>query len=135
MFQTRNRFYTFVSVGCLFAYALLAWSFSTNTSGPTVCLFKQLTSLPCPSCGSTRAILELAHGNLLQAFLLNPIGIFLAGLLVVLPLWIGKDVLTGSHSFFIRFQQTNLLLKKPAILLPFLALVAVNWWWNITKGL
>ncbi|MBX7182076.1 MAG: DUF2752 domain-containing protein [Bacteroidia bacterium] len=135
MFQTRNRFYTFVSIGCLFAYALLAWSYNTKSTGPSVCMFKQLTSLPCPSCGSTRAILELAHGNFMHSFLLNPIGIFLACLLVILPLWISKDVLTGSNSFFIRFQQTNQLLKKPSVLLPFLALVAVNWWWNISKGL
>jgi hypothetical protein len=45
-----------------------------------VCLFRALTGLACPGCGSTRALHQLLHGNLLTAFQLNPL------LILALPL-------------------------------------------------
>lgn len=32
-----------------------------------VCLFKKLTGLDCPGCGSTRALYSLLHGRLVEA--------------------------------------------------------------------
>ena len=37
------------------------------------CGMRTLTGLPCPLCGSTRALLALSHGHPLEAFLLNPL--------------------------------------------------------------
>jgi Protein of unknown function (DUF2752) len=39
--------------------------------GPVVCLFRRITSLPCPSCGMTRAFVALGHGDLHRALGLN----------------------------------------------------------------
>ena len=39
----------------------------------TICLFKNLTGVPCPSCGMTRAFLFLGHGYVLKASALNPL--------------------------------------------------------------
>lgn len=36
------------------------------------CAFKQLTGYECPSCGSQRAIHKLLHGDIRNAFMLNP---------------------------------------------------------------
>jgi Protein of unknown function (DUF2752) len=38
-----------------------------------ICLFRALTGLTCPGCGSTRAMHQLLHGHLLEAFELNPL--------------------------------------------------------------
>jgi len=38
-----------------------------------VCLFKRVTHVPCLSCGSTRAALELLHGRPIEAWLMNPL--------------------------------------------------------------
>ena len=38
-----------------------------------VCLFHKLTGLNCPGCGGLRALHQLAHGHLAQAFHLNPL--------------------------------------------------------------
>lgn len=37
------------------------------------CPLHALTGFPCPSCGSTRAALHLAHGELLAALAVNPL--------------------------------------------------------------
>src|SRR5687767_14071360 len=36
------------------------------------CSFKNLTGLPCATCGSTRALRALSHGQLSEAFWWNP---------------------------------------------------------------
>ena len=41
------------------------------TQAPVVCLWRLVTSLPCPSCGMTRAFVALAHRHWDQAVALN----------------------------------------------------------------
>jgi hypothetical protein len=36
------------------------------------CVFRQLTGLDCPGCGTTRALHHLLHGRVSEAFALNP---------------------------------------------------------------
>ena len=44
------------------------------------CMFRTLTGLACPGCGSTRALHQLLHGHVGNAFVLNPL------LLIALPI-------------------------------------------------
>ena len=37
------------------------------------CVFKGLTGIPCPTCGSTRSVVHLAHGDILSALAMNPL--------------------------------------------------------------
>jgi hypothetical protein len=37
------------------------------------CVFKGLTGIPCPTCGSTRSVVHLSHGDILSAFTMNPL--------------------------------------------------------------
>jgi len=37
------------------------------------CVFKVLTGIPCLTCGSTRSVVHLSHGDILSAFALNPL--------------------------------------------------------------
>jgi hypothetical protein len=50
------------------------------------CAFKALTGLPCPTCGSTRSIVHLAHADLISAMSMNPLicTVFLAAVPVLL---------------------------------------------------
>lgn len=50
-----------------------------------MCMFKRLTGLPCATCGSTRAMLALAHGEPARAFTLNPM---VCVLLAIAPVWL-----------------------------------------------
>lgn len=49
----------------------------------TVCLFKNITGVPCPSCGMTRAFLFLGHGQIAKAAALNPLALPVAVLLLL----------------------------------------------------
>ena len=50
------------------------------------CPWLQFSTLPCPSCGSTRAFLSLARGELAAGLAMNPFfgALFLAGMAFVL---------------------------------------------------
>ena len=37
------------------------------------CVFRALTGLTCPGCGSTRAMHQILHGHFAAAFMLNPL--------------------------------------------------------------
>jgi len=41
--------------------------------GHSVCWFKEATRLPCPACGSSRAVFSLASGHAMEAFVSNPL--------------------------------------------------------------
>lgn len=47
-----------------------------------ICPFHWLTGFNCPFCGAQRMVLELLHGNVAEAFWLNPglaVGVLLVG--------------------------------------------------------
>lgn len=51
------------------------------------CPFRTFTSIPCPTCGGTRALLAAARGELWTALQLNPlVAVATAGLLLWIPL-------------------------------------------------
>jgi hypothetical protein len=60
-----------------------------------LCLFKFVTHLPCPTCGSTRGVFHLLHGRLLAAWLCNPL-VFSVGLLflvvVIMRIFTGRVI-------------------------------------------
>jgi hypothetical protein len=51
---------------------------------PSVCPFHQLTGLPCPGCGLTRAFVCLSHGQFVQSLHWHPIGWLVYGVFLVL---------------------------------------------------
>lgn len=114
-----------------------ATSYTPTPTSPTstgVCWVKHVTSLPCPSCGSTRSVLTILQGDWWGAFLLNPFGYLITAMLVMLPLWILFDLLTQRSSLFLVYQKTERIIRRPLYAIPLGLLVLVNWIWNIVKG-
>lgn len=52
------------------------------------CLFKELTGIPCPACGLTRAFEVIFHGNFITSFDYNILGfpLFACGALMMVML-------------------------------------------------
>ncbi|MBI5198565.1 MAG: DUF2752 domain-containing protein [Nitrospirae bacterium] len=59
--------------GGLAILILLAARFLPLAKMPIFCPLKTVSGIPCPTCGSTRAIIHLAHFDLMGAFAMNPL--------------------------------------------------------------
>jgi hypothetical protein len=105
-----------------------------NITDKEVCLFKHFTNLPCPSCGSTRAVLQLIHGNFHDAFLLNPLGYLIFILLVILPFWIIGDLIASKATLYTFYRKAEGFIRQKFIAIPLIFILVINWMWNIYKG-
>lgn len=66
-------------LAALFVLAL----FYSGGGHASFCLFKELTGIPCPACGTTRAVVSLLSGDMSNAFLYNPCAVLLVLLIAV----------------------------------------------------
>ena len=93
---------------------------------PSLCVFRTLTGLPCPTCGTTRATFAFARGDVLAGVLYNPF--------VVTALAIGLTLCAVQWGFGKRIEIT----LSPRIKRFGWGLVAVgfltNWAYLIARG-
>ena len=47
------------------------------------CKFRQVTGIPCPSCGGTRAVLQLLHGHILASLYFHATATYISILCIV----------------------------------------------------
>ena len=86
--------YALLGAAAVLAAALFFLDPATHGFYPP-CLFKTIFGLPCPGCGSLRAMHQLLHGNLGAAWALNPM------LMIVGPLAASVALFT-----FLRSRKT-----------------------------
>jgi hypothetical protein len=77
--------------------------------------------------------MAILHGDFVQAWLFNPFGFLIAGLMIVVPLWIVMDWICGKDNFSRIYQKTEQLFKRKYVYIPAIALVLGNWIWNFFK--
>jgi len=136
--MSRNKLYAILAAACAAGYTWLLLTYFRNVSNESdfgVCVFKQVTGVPCPSCGTTRSVLSILKGDILEGILWNPFGIIIIFILFIFPVWIISDVLSRKDTLFNVYNQTELFLKRKWIAIPAILIVLVNWIWNIVKGL
>jgi hypothetical protein len=136
--MSRNKLYILLSAACVLGYSWLGFLYFLGDSvhdEPGVCLFRLFTGIPCPSCGSSRAILSLLHGNLIQSLNWNPFGIVLIVIMLISPLWILFDIINQYSSLLKFYNTAELYLKRRYLAIPLIFIVLANWAWNIAKGL
>lgn len=104
-------------------------------TGIAFCPFKKITGIPCPACGTTRALLALLHGQWIQALQLNPLALPAALFLLITPLWIAADIAARRQSYWLAYYKAEQLLRKKTLAIPALLFIITNWIWNISKGL
>jgi len=59
--------------GCIALLILCAGHFLPVCTFFPDCVFHSLTGIPCPTCGSTRAIEQMSHGNVSASIASNPL--------------------------------------------------------------
>lgn len=138
MSLSRNKLYLLLTIACIAGYSWLYFgiSASSNTSSNyQVCVIKHVTGVPCPSCGSTRSVISIVHGDFLQALNMNPFGYLISAILLIAPLWILMDLFRRKDTLYTTIKNIEMRLNKPNFSIPLIVLVLVNWIWNIHKGL
>ena len=96
------------------------WARGVNPIPP--CIFHQVTGLPCPFCGGTRSFAAMAHGNLLGAAHVFPIGPLLFLALVAAVLYCSWAVVSGRR---IQVTMERGLVRTLTVLA--LAMLAASW--------
>lgn len=131
------RLYIILSFACIVGYVwlLLNLLHIRTVQGTHACLIKTIMNIPCPSCGATRSILLLFQGEFLKALMINPIGIIVAGIMLITPFWICFDILTKQKTLMNFYLQIEIYLMKAFIAIPLVILILLNWSWNIIKEL
>lgn len=93
------------------------------------CAFKQLTGLPCPTCGGTRALGRLAALDLHGAFVMNPLAVALAG---TVALWAASDLALLPRRQSLRLEVRPDLAMPVRVTVVLVALV--NWVYLVLAG-
>lgn len=135
MVNQRNRLYLITGIVCFFGIIWIILDYF-NSSEITVCPFKLVAGYPCPSCGTTRSITALLHGNILEAFMINPLGIVSSLLILSVVILLTLDLLTKKDYYFRVYRQVEKFLQTHQVFsIVLILLVITNWIWNISKGL
>lgn len=137
--MNKNKLYLFILFACFVGYSWLLFSLQheheIQSQEFTVCLFKKVTTVPCPSCGTTRSVMQLLRGNSISAILINPFGIIVGLIMLVAPVWIGYDFIQKKETFYTAYLKIETILRKRKVAIVFFILVIANWIWNIKKNL
>ena len=137
--MNKNKLSFFLLFACFVGYSWLLFSLQheheIQNQEFTVCLFKKVTTVPCPSCGTTRSVMQLSHGNFLSAILINPFGILVGLIMIIAPVWISYDLIQKKDSFYTTYLKIESILRKRKVAIVLIVLVIANWIWNIKKNL
>lgn len=95
----------------------------------TLCFFKLATGLPCATCGSTRALGRLFHGDVAGAFGMNPLAT--AGMMALVP-WAAADLalMTRRKAFGLELGPSAARVARVAVV----AAVFANWAYLVAAG-
>ena len=99
--------------------AYLVWIAQTGGRAVPLCNFKRITGTPCPTCGGTRAALRLADGDVIGAWLFNPL---LFTTLLFLTIVVGLRVVAGK-----RIEWGFTKNQRRGVWIVLIAAFALNW--------
>jgi hypothetical protein len=92
------------------------------------CSFKSFLGLPCPTCGVTRAALELSNLDVASALRINPLATVLMMVLVLGGLVAGVSTFAGHPPQEPRWDL------RPVERLGLLLVIVANWAYLVANG-
>jgi len=137
--KSKYSLYSLAAILTFVSYGWVGYQLTAAGSLPyftNFCLFKKVTTLPCPACGTTRGIVHIAEGRVQAGLYTNPFSLLAVVIMLVVPVWLVYDFITRKSSFYKTYQQIETFIKsKRWVYLSLIAFVLSNWVWNITKEL
>ena len=107
--------------GSIACFTLLCASFSPLPALLPACAFRQLSGMPCPTCGSTHALLHLAQGEVMPALFFNPL--FTLTMIFLLAAFVCSIVAAALKLRRLNFfssKKERFVLKTAAVMLVIL---------------
>ncbi|MCR5849802.1 MAG: DUF2752 domain-containing protein [Bacteroidaceae bacterium] len=134
MCLTKGRLYPLLLLLTVCGYVWLYVSDDGNWGSRLVCCPTRLIwGIPCPACGTTRAVRAIFHGEWLASLHYNPLGLVVSLAMVVVPIWIVADTVTGSSSLLRAYRFTERKLGQWPYAALGILLILANWIWNLLK--
>jgi len=96
-----------------------------------ICLFRTVTGIPCPSCGTTHAVISIIKGDLKKALHENILGFPVTLMILLFPTWIIIDIIRKKVSFYQFYLRSEFFLRNKWIAWSAMALLLANWGWHI----
>lgn len=132
----KKLFYGLLALAFGLGFLWLALSYSGLVGDEAVkCTFKQLTGIPCASCGTTRSVKLVFAGEFGAALTMNPIGVLCAFAMVVLPFWVAYDLTGNRQTLFELYKKAEAKWPLRWIAAALGGVLLLNWIWNIHKGI
>jgi len=132
LLQKKNHFLFLLFItGCIVWISIQA----LGLFNITICPLKLLTGIPCPGCGTTRAVFAFAEGNFLEALQINPLGLLISAIIFIAAGVLFYDLIFDQIVLEKILQRTQTALKNRIFLNSILFVISVNWFWNISKDL
>ncbi len=96
------------------------------------CAFHALTGVPCPACGSTRAVLALLAGDPRAAFAFNPL--VMLGIAAALSFALAAPVWLAARGPVPRFVGAPAGGMPRVARIAIAGTVAAQWAWLVARG-
>ncbi len=126
--SSRGIDYELLLAGMFAAFVAAAYALPAPLLAALGCPFKRITGVPCLTCGSTRAVEALKHGDVWAAVALNPL------VTVAFAAW-ALFALYGAVVVALKLPR---LTPRPGLARPaafaILALALINWVYLIAAG-
>ena len=132
--MSRNKLYFLFLILSFAGYTWISWNLSQIHSGGipvNFCLFRQVTGVPCPSCGTTHSVMAIIKGDFQEAIKNNPLGFIVFPVLMIIPFWILIDLIRRKNSFYRFYGSTEKVIGRKWVAYPAICLLLVNWFVNI----
>ncbi len=130
MSVAKARFYKMIQRIWLLAVVLVIFGIVfrdfllTQTS---LCLFKSIAGIECPSCGSTRAVLTFYSGDILLSLRYNLLGFLFAVLLLAVPLLLLVEKVFKRVLLYSLYVWLSIKFKRRRFLWFAVVLIVIYW--------
>jgi len=98
-------------------------------SGNNLCLFRFITTIPCPGCGMSRATVALFHFKVAESFSYNILCIPFSIAVFISLIWAVSDLLAQKETFY-TFVRRDFSTKTKSLLF---SIILIDWVVNILR--
>ena len=134
-YSASQKFYLLLTLlfcggGILFLFDTPFSPLGTNT----LCLFRNITGVPCPGCGMGRGINHLLHLEFVEAVYINPLSVFVLPAIILTVCWMASDFLLGRETLFKIYLRVDKYFAANKMAKALIAIIILfEWVWNILK--